>query len=385
MAIRAAKPGQTVWDSSLKGFGLRVGKTTRTFIVLIGSGRRQKIGQFPIISLATARAEAKRIIAEKQLGRVKPTHVAFNDAKAAYLAVCEKKNRPSTIRDYRWRLDRHYPFERKSVGDITPREIIKHLNTLDDTPSEKKYAFAVGRSFFKFCVRQHYIDRSPMTDMETPPTGKARSRVLKDNELKAIYKTALKGQTTFHHIVVLLILLLQRRTETAALQFEWIGEDTITLPAEITKNGREHTFPIARPVHDAIARIPKLSNQYLFPAARQRKETTTVFAGWGKPKSAFDKECGVTGWTLHDLRRTGATILRRLGVSLEVTESILNHVSGTKGGIVSVYQKWHFIPEMRDAFTRYHRFLDELVSDDKLPNGQKSPIGDAPDAENSSG
>ena len=66
-----------------------------------------------------------------------------------------------------------------------------------------------------------------------------------------------------------------------------------------------------------------------------------MFNGWGKPKARFDKACGVTNWQLRDLRRTFATNLQRLGVRLEVTEAHLNHVSGSRRGVVGIYQRYH--------------------------------------------
>ena len=107
-SVRAASAG-IHWDDSLAGFGLRVGKKTKTFIVLVSSGRRHSIGHYPRTSLADARKEAKRILAEKELGKVRPTHVAWDDAKAEYLAVCAKKNKPSTLDDYTKILALHFP------------------------------------------------------------------------------------------------------------------------------------------------------------------------------------------------------------------------------------------------------------------------------------
>jgi hypothetical protein len=129
-SIRAAKPG-TLWDGSLKGFGVRVGKNRKTFIVLVASGRRKAIGTWPLLSLASARVEAKRLLAEKTLGKVRPTHTAFDDAKADYLAYCTERVRagtmkPRTLKDYT-RLLIHFPFGRQSVGDITARDIIQRL------------------------------------------------------------------------------------------------------------------------------------------------------------------------------------------------------------------------------------------------------------------
>ena len=99
------------------------------------------------------------------------------------------------------------------------------------------------------------------------------------------------------------------------------------------------------------------STRYVFPASRQRIERTTTINGWSKAKAAFDKECGVTGWTLHDLRRTFATNLQRLGVRLEVTEALLNHVSGTRSGIVGVYQQHRWEAEKREAIRQWEAYL----------------------------
>jgi hypothetical protein len=68
-------------------------------------------------------------------------------------------------------------------------------------------------------------------------------------------------------------------------------------------------------------------------------ERGTPFSGWSKAKSALDTASGVSGWWLHDLRRTLATGLQRLGVRLEVNEAALNHLSGSRAGVVGIYQR----------------------------------------------
>jgi integrase len=108
-----------------------------------------------------------------------------------------------------------------------------------------------------------------------------------------------------------------------------------------------HTFPYEGTVADLLERGPRPQGDYLFPAARDRikGKPATVFNGWGKPKDMFDDLCGVTEWQLYDLRHTFAS--RALGVSLPTIEKLLNHVSGTFGGIVAVYQRRQLAP--RDA------------------------------------
>lgn len=67
-------------------------------------------------------------------------------------------------------------------------------------------------------------------------------------------------------------------------------------------------------------------------------------------------------WTLHDIRRSVATYLQQLGVRLEVTESLLNHISGARAGIVGVYQKYGFEPEKRAAMDAWSRRLAAIMN-----------------------
>jgi integrase len=113
---------------------------------------------------------------------------------------------------------------------------------------------------------------------------------------------------------------------------------------------------------------------FLFPA---RGGSGNCFNGWSKGKAQLDKKIvdilspdinqkpiSFTPWTLHDLRRTYATNLQRLGIKLEVIEALLNHVSGTRAGIVGVYQRHAYETEMREAVTTF----DAWFSANILPN-----------------
>jgi integrase len=104
---------------------------------------------------------------------------------------------------------------------------------------------------------------------------------------------------------------------------------TWTIPANRAKNGATHIVPMSALVQDLLRNAPRFGD-LVFPGLRG------PFNGWSKAKAALDAKSGVTDWRLHDLRRTAATGLQRLGVRLEVTEQILNHVSGSRAGIVGV-------------------------------------------------
>lgn len=334
-AIRAAKPYTTVWDSNLRGFGLSTGKARKSFIVLVGSGRRHTIGTYPLLSLSDARTEARHMLAEKMLGKVRPKHIAFEEARDDFLNDREPRLRPLTYRLYKRHLTIHYAFGRRGIADISTRQIAKQLATLNDRPSEKEHAHRIGRTFFKWCVQQDIIDRSPMDKMAKPPVGPAREHVLSDAELRKVFRTAWHGDGQFHRLICFLLLLGLRRMEAARLQWGFFDDETrtLTIPGALTKNKRTLIIPYGTAVSTLLDRIPRFSETYLFPAAREqiKGKPVTVMTGFGTRKRDFDKECGVQNWVLHDCRRVVAVGLQKLGTRLEVIECLLNPHSPDEG------------------------------------------------------
>lgn len=360
LAIRSADPGSTLWDGTLKGFGCRIGKERKTFIVLIASGRRQTLGHYPLMSLADARREARRVLAEKELGQVRPRFTAWDDAVKRYLDTSH--TRPKTLYEYRRQLA-HFPFERRALADVTPRHILRCLDGLP--PSEKRHAFAVVRTFLNWCVYEHLVDASPCANIKATPQQTSRDRVLSPDELACLWKATEGPWCAFYAIVQLLILTGQRRGEIAALRWDWINEQerTITFPAATTKNKRTHVIPCGDSAANVLSSIPKLVDcPYVFPAARVRSARTTIFNGWSKPKTALDEKLRIHPWTLHDLRRTYSSTMAAIGVPQIVVEKLLNHVSGgTQSPISQVYNKYNYLPEARDAVLRYEAYLRTLI------------------------
>jgi integrase len=368
-ALQAPAKGQTtVWDKN-SPVGVRVSQGgAKTFIIMTGSGKRETVGRFGVITLAQAREAARTRLAEKTLGIVKPrASSTFDDAKTQYLTECAAKNRAATIASYK-RLLGHLSFGSTRLNEVLSEDIVDKLDKLNDRPVEKHHAIVAGRVFFNWCIRKHYLDRSPMERMRPGTAGKSRERVLSDRELGVVFKTALEGDSHFHRIVALLTLTGQRRTEVAKFEWDWInGQDkTLTLPSTLTKNKRPHTFPVGDLARRVIAGIPRLSDRYLFPSAREqvRGKPSTTFNGWGKPKAAFDKELRsrVAPWTLHDLRRTLSSGMAALGVPQPVVEKLLNHVSGgVQSPIAAVYNRYGYMSEMRDAVAKWEAKLTGLA------------------------
>jgi len=362
LAVKHLKPvpGRqvTYLDKSLKGFGVRVGAQAMTYILTYGPNRtRVKLGKVGVVKLADARAKARTILAERQLGIHQPKgHETYAEVVARFLKACEAKNKLRTLKDYTRLLNRH-GFGAERLSDIAPRDVQKKLDLLSATPSERAHAQAVLRIFFSHCVRRHLLDQNPMTRIDRAPKTASRSRILSEEELTKVWRAC---EGPFGQIVQLCILTGQRRSEIAHLTAGMIEDDCLRLPASLTKNSREHLFPFGKLARDIIAALPKTG--YLFPARKTWRNGATIYNAWNKDKPKLDDKSGVTGWVLHDLRRTLVSSWAALGIRIEVTEKYINHISGTHGGIVGIYQRHTFLPEMREAVEKWEAHLSEVLS-----------------------
>ena len=222
---------------------------------------------------------------------------------------------------------------------------------------------ASGRACFAWAIKHRLVQSNPFA---TAPTDdfrtEARDRVLTDDELAAVWRAAAADTASFGRLVRLLILTGQRREEVAGLSWPELSDDrlTWTIPGSRTKNGKVHLVPLSEIAREQLPATPpadERETELVFPGRRG-----TPFNGWSKCKVQIDKDSGVTDWRIHDLRRTLATGLQRLGVRLEVTEAVLNHVSGSRAGIVGVYQRHDWAAEKRAALDAWAGHLRRILA-----------------------
>jgi integrase len=186
------------------------------------------------------------------------------------------------------------------LSELSPHDLRKSLDRLHHTPTEQQHAFVVLRAFIRWAHRKHYCETNPMERMQAPWRYIPRERVLTGDELRAVWLAA--GNDTFGRIVKLLILTGQRVGEITKLTGTMVADDTITLPAWLAKNSREHTFPLGAIAKAILGETPD-RDTCVFPALGKK----TPFNGHSPCKRGLDKRCHVSDWTLHDLRRTFAT------------------------------------------------------------------------------
>jgi integrase len=135
---------------------------------------------------------------------------------------------------------------------------------------------------------------------------------------------------------------------------------TWTLPPERRKTGGSDPEPF----------VIALAPQALAAIKRQPRLEGSPFVFWGRrDRSQFDfqnalldrvkKAAGIPNWRLQDLRRTARTGMATLGVSQVVAELCLGH--NAKPGLVGVYDRHDYAPEMKAAWLKWARHVRKLT------------------------
>ena len=388
-------------DQDLKGFGLRVtangGKSY--FLEFRMGGRGAAKGRVVIgkhgspWTPETARKKAEELLrgvkdginpaVTKRQRNVVAVDLAFQRYAPMFVDGYAKKEQKRSWEQAERTLALNVTplLKDRPLPDIGRREIKGILEGIASTrPATARYAHATLRKLFKWAVDRGDIAVSPMADMKAPASVVSRDRVLSDQELIACWRAAVAEGAPFGRIVQLLIATGQRREEVVAMDWSEIGFDNASwvIPAERSKNGIAHIVPLNA---QALAVLEELGAKTRRRGLVFTTTGKTAVSGISKFKRRLDaamldllsetaaeaglatEEVKLASWRLHDIRRTVATGLQKLGVRFEVTEAVLNHVSGAKSGISGVYQRYGWDLEKTAALAAWSRCLEGLVSD----------------------
>jgi integrase len=246
-------------------------------------------------------------------------------------------------------------------------EIVKRdvLNVIDDAakrgPHAANSAVTVLSIFFNWALGRDMIVISPMLGVKKPTAESSRERTLADKEIKSIWDGCAKLNPVFSALVKLLLLTGARRNEVADMT--WVELDIAnrlwTIPASRTKNDVEHRVYLSDAALAEIKKLPHVKDAKFVLTTDNR----SAVSGFSKAKTLLDKSIsGVAAWRLHDLRRTCATGMARLGIALPTIEKALNHSSGSFAGIVGTYQRHTFAEETKFAFIAWGDHVARVAS-----------------------
>ena len=363
-----------VFDQGYPGLALRIsyggGKTWVFFYRIGGRLRRMGLGTYPAVSLSEAREAWRGARQEVAQGRDpsqsrKRERPATNFAAVAeeWLRRDQSKNRSHANVVRILNKDVIPVWGHLAIQDIGRRDVLDLIDGIADrgAVSMARQVHAHVHRLFRWCVGRGIIETSPMADLPKPGTKVARDRVLTDAELVAVWKGCDQLGWPFGIIFQLLLLTGARREEIGGLRWSEISDaddaPEIKLEGARTKSGEPHVIPISKLVAVSIGMAPHIANSdFVFTTNGK-----TPVSGWSRAKVRLDKLVPLDPWTIHDLRRTVATGMQKLGVGLQVVEAILGHVSGSRAGVVGIYQRHTYDAEKRAALNAWAAHVSALL------------------------
>ncbi len=394
-SLKLASTGQyDIYDTVLPGFGVRVGTKGKSWFVKFRSPekrhvRRMTLGKVGIHSLADARDVARDALKlvgagkdpiedkreqDRERERQKLVTERAKDFTVAAAAerFIEDYAKPNlrSWRDYdtNFRLYVIPLIGSMQIDNVERRDVTRVLDKIvrEGKGRTAGKTLAAVRKMFNWLVGRGELEANPIIGIQPPAQIRHRERYLKDDELLAVWNAADDLGHPFGTLYRLLILTGARLSEVAGMNWAELDLDgrVWIIPADRSKNNSAHIVPLPDLALDLVAEVPRFEGgEYLLG-----RKGGTALSGFGKGKARMDAASGVENWRTHDLRRTFATVHQKIGTRLEVTEALLNHISGSRAGIVGVYQRHEWGPEKRTAMDAYDRWLRDLIEGSEVDN-----------------
>ena len=302
----------------------------------------------PHLSLAEARREARRLIADPPKNELN-SHLTFADAVDQFVARWSKP-RCRSWKEIERILTRRFPSLMSVPVTVISRRHISEAVAMIAAPAMANKSLAFVKSMFSWLTDQGYVDHHPCLRMSLPAPKVARDRVLSDQELARIWRATFELDPPHGVFYRLLLLLGQRKTETALMQRADIADGVWSIPAAHSKNKKPHLVPLSRQAMAELDAMPRVGHRLFPPPSWRLKERLVRLAG-------------VPDWRGHDLRRTAATGMATLGIAPHVIERILNHSGGIVSGVAAIYNRHSYVAECKDALQLWADHVVEIAGD----------------------
>ncbi|WP_369723688.1 tyrosine-type recombinase/integrase [Bradyrhizobium sp. LLZ17] len=376
-AVERLNPGERIADKEIRGFLARrldSGAISYAYRYRVKGSNEQRLISLGIHGTITA--EQARGFAKKRAGEVADGKDPKGDREEtraqAKMEKLAEANTVDAILDkfearYSSRLRSADQIKRaftvyvrprigtKSIYELKRRNIVELLNEVEDEhgPVMADRVLAHVRKAFNWWMVQDEDFKSPIVRgmARTKPAERKRKRILSDDEIREVW-AALDQMTEppcFPAYVRTLLLTMTRRNEAADIHSDEIEGDVWVIPASRYKNKHDHVIPLT----EAAKKTVPSGKGFLFSTTGGKK----AFSGFSKAKAELDRlitkarkaagKPSMPRWTLHDLRRTGRTLMSRAGISDDHAERAMGHmIAGVRG----TYDRYEYLNEKRKAF-----------------------------------
>jgi integrase len=341
-----------------------------------GQSRKLTLGSFPALGIAEARQKAAEAavkvqrgndpIVEKKRSEVRSTNT-INAMLDAFVAdhVSGLRSGDQVVRGFdiyvRPRIGD------KSIYDLQRGDITKMLDEIKEqngpVMADRVLAY-ISKAFHWQQVRDEAF-RTPIVRgmAKTKPAERSRKRVLADDEIRDMFAALEKfdGLACFPRYVKLLLLSMTRRNEAADMHTDEIDGDLWTIPAARYKNKRDHVIPITPALRSLIGD----QKGFVFSTTDGERP----FGAFSYCKTQLDQIIAdirkaeerppMKQWQLHDLRRTGRSLMSRAKVDSDHAERCMGHVIG---GVRETYDRYEYLEEKRAAFAKLEGLLAVILN-----------------------
>ena len=363
-------------DESLPGLRVRLTSGGKGTWVLAcrdqyGRMRRFTVGQWPKDGIAASREAARDLrvsiragadpIADgkrkRALGRDAKAGIGTLEALLEYYGkrmAASRKSWPKTRRRIELVFKDHL---KRPLPALTKQDL---QMAADGYVSSQQASVAVGglRPVLKWAAGRDYLALA-LSELRNPGQKTRRDRVLGRDELTPLLAALAASDRPYAPAMGFMLLTLARREEVCGAR--WRDFDlragTWRIAAERAKNQTEHVVPLSRQALALVQALPRRKpNELVFCT-----DTGGHLTNWYREGNLIMKASGTAGWTRHDLRRTGATMLGDMGETPEIIEAALNHVV-IKSQIAATYNRSRYRPQVAIALQRLADALDGIAA-----------------------
>lgn len=377
-AIRALQPAaegkrRIVWDAVVPGLGIRLtDRGVKTFVLVTRypgsrSPAPRSLGVYGAITLEAARIKAREWLALIASG-VDPEEHATRKREQTFKAISDqyflrkaKDHRSRAATEATLARLVHPTFGHRPIETINRSDIVRLLDRIEDErgPTMASRTLAIINRVMNWHASRTDDFRSPIVRGMARGAGQARSRVLSDDELRAIWK-ATGDYPLFGALLRFILLTATRKNEAGRMTWGELQGSTWIIPAVRYKTNLDHVIPLSAL---ALSVLPGRNGEFVFSKNGQQP-----IGGYTRHKQAIDEASGVNGWVIHDLRRSARSLMSRAGVPSDHAERCLGHVIP---GVRGVYDRHEYYDEKAKAFEALAQLVQRIID----PQENVVPIG----------
>ena len=341
-SAKSAEAQTDYFDATIPGLALRVTSGgTKSWSLLHGTPRRRvSLGRYPSLTLAAARARAIEVKDGRSAGTVAALAEVYLRSIQGLRSVRQIERR---LRQNALPIIGHI-----QLNELHRRDVTRVIDAkLLDAPITARRVFEDIRAMVRWSVARGDLDHNPIDGMKGPPISMPWTRVLSDDEFRALWQGLNEFRPEVARVIKLCLVTAQRVGEVSGMisgELD-LNRKVWNIPGSRTKNGHPHSVPMSPLALNIINQAP---------AGIDQAHVSSII---------HCNQFGLPRWTAHDLRRTALTKMAELGVAPIVLGHVANHRTTTKAGItLGVYVQHAYEKEKREALELWADRLQGIIS-----------------------